>query len=391
VKSTRTILFWAHLVVGVAGGLVIMIMSATGVLLTYEKQMLEWADRRSWTAPSSVEAQHLSPETLLANVMQAQPGAAPTSLVLRADPAAPATVTLDGGAPVLVDPYTGVVIGRTSSRLRTFFRTVTVWHRFLALEGANRATGRLVTGAANLGFLFIVLSGLYLWMPKVWGAVQVRNALWFRTGLPGKARDFNWHNVIGFWSALPLAVVVAGAVPISFPWASNLVYRLVGDAPPRPGGPGRVQTEGDGLAVHDPAARFVGVNAAWSQAARESASWRTITLRLARAPEAPFVFAVDSGYGGQPQKRVTVTVNRASAAIEKREAFDDLTPGRRLRSWLRFAHTGEIYGLPGQTVAGLVSAGAVVLVYTGLALAFRRFTAWLVRSRARPPAISRAT
>ncbi len=61
------------------------------------------------------------------------------------------------------------------------------------------------------------------------------------------------------------------------------------------------------------------------------------------------------------------------------ETFGDLSRGRQVRSWLRFAHTGEVYGLAGQTVAGLVSAGGVALVYTGLALAWRRFRAWLGR------------
>ena len=44
---------------------------------------------------------------------------------------------------------------------------------------------------------------------------------------------------------------------------------------------------------------------------------------------------------------------------------------------MRFAHTGEVLGIPGQTVAGLVSAGGVVLVWTGIALALRRFLAWI--------------
>ena len=48
-------------------------------------------------------------------------------------------------------------------------------------------------------------------------------------------------------------------------------------------------------------------------------------------------------------------------------------PGRRLRSILRFAHTGEVLGIVGQTIAGIVSLGAVLLVYTGLALSLRRF------------------
>ena len=391
-KIFRSVIFWMHLIAGVAAGVVVLIMSITGVALTYEKQMLEWADRQAWSAPSPVDARHLPPETLLAKVAEAQPGAAPTGVTLRANPAAPATVTFEGNKSLLVDPYTGVIIGEPPTGLRDFFRTMTVWHRYLALEGASRTTGKAVTGAANLAFLFIVLSGIYLWLPRVWTWLQFKNVLWFRSGLPGKARDFNWHNVIGFWSAVPLAVVVAGAVPISYPWASNLVYRLVGEAPPaapqgaRPGGPLRAEGAGGRRASPESEAgpRVVpveGLDAAYARAQAQVPAWRTIGVRLAAGPQAPFVFTVDEGYGGQPQKRDTLTVSR-SAEIEKSEKFADLSAGRRLRSWLRFAHTGEIYGLTGQTVAGIVSAGGVVLVYTGIALALRRFASWIRRRRA---------
>ena len=62
--------------------------------------------------------------------------------------------------------------------------------------------------------------------------LEVRTSgAWFRTGISGKARDFNWHNVIGLWCAVPLFFVVAGALVISYPWASNLVYRLAGSQP----------------------------------------------------------------------------------------------------------------------------------------------------------------
>ena len=125
-----------------------------------------------------------------------------------------------------------------------------------------------------------------------------------------------------------------------------------------------------------------GLDAAWAAAQGTVPSWRTTSVRLGGPAQAPFVITVDEGYGGQPQYRRTLSVDRASAAIVKSESFDDLGPGRRLRSWLRFAHTGEIYGLPGQTVAGLVSAGGAVLVYTGIALALRRFVAWLRRRSA---------
>ena len=45
--SFRRVLFWCHLVSGLFVGVVVFIMSFTGVILTYEKQMLAWADQRA--------------------------------------------------------------------------------------------------------------------------------------------------------------------------------------------------------------------------------------------------------------------------------------------------------------------------------------------------------
>jgi uncharacterized iron-regulated membrane protein len=169
-------------------------------------------------------------------------------------------------------------------------------------------------------------------------------------------------------------------VPISFPWASNLVYRLVGDTPPAPASAAARPADRPASA-EKPRYFSNGLDASWSAARAQVPSWRTISTRLATSARAPIVLTVDEGYGGQPQKRQTLTIDRATATIAKNETFESLSPGRRVRSWLRFAHTGEFYGLAGQTVAGIVSAGGAVLVYTGIALACRRLFAWLERRR----------
>jgi uncharacterized iron-regulated membrane protein len=93
-------------------------------------------------------------------------------------------------------------------------------------------------------------------------------------------------------------------------------------------------------------------------------------------------FAIDRGDGGQPQLRSTLTLDRAGAVVTY-ENFASQSPGRRLRSLMRFAHTGEVLGLPGQTIAGVATAGSVVLVWTGIALALRRGRSWLARRRSR--------
>jgi uncharacterized iron-regulated membrane protein len=378
-KTFRTILFWSHLAAGSVAGIVVLIMCVTGVALTYEKQMIEWADRAAWAAPSVADADHLPPETLLAKITEARPGAAPTGITLRSDASAPATITLEGNKTLLVDPYSGAIIGEPPAQPRAFFRTMTSWHRYLARDGESRVAGKAVTGYSNLLFFFIVLSGMYLWLPRVWTWLQFKNVLWFRGGLASKARDFNWHNVIGIWSAVPLAIVVAGALPISFPWAGNLVYRVMGDTPPAPAAPAQQRSSDRAPVTYT----FTGVDAAWAKAQEQTPAWRTITTRLATSPTAPVVLTVDEGYAGQPDRRTTYTIDRASGVVTKAEDFASLSAGRRARSWLRFAHTGEIYGLTGQTIAGAVSAGGAVLVYTGIALALRRLASWVRRRGSR--------
>ena len=102
-------------------------------------------------------------------------------------------------------------------------------------------------------------------------------------------------------------------------------------------------------------------------------------MRLPAPGARTAVVTIDRGDGGQPQKRGTLTLDLATGDVVRWEPFSALSTGRRLRSYLRFGHTGEAWGLPGQTVAGLASLGACVLAFTGVSLAVRRFGAW--RSR----------
>ena len=110
------------------------------------------------------------------------------------------------------------------------------WHRWLGDRTASgRAIGKAITGACNAAFLFLALSGLYLWWPRRWNRAAMRLSLWFRRGLAGRARDFNWHNVIGFWSLPVLIVMTTSGMMISYRWVSNLIYTRDGGDRRRPG------------------------------------------------------------------------------------------------------------------------------------------------------------
>jgi uncharacterized iron-regulated membrane protein len=95
--------------------------------------------------------------------------------------------------------------------------------------------------------------------------------------------------------------------------------------------------------------------------------------------DTPLNFTIDQGDGGQPHKRAQLTLDQKTGEVTRWEPFSSYTTGRKLRSFLRFAHTGEVAGVVGQTVAGLASLGGAFLVWTGISLALRRLRAWLGR------------
>jgi uncharacterized iron-regulated membrane protein len=390
----RTVFFWFHLFTGVAAGTIVLVMSVTGVLLMYEKQVVQWAESGPRAAPPSPAAHRLPIEALLGTIQSRRPGVTPTTVTVSSDSDAPVVLALGRDAGVLlVNGYTGKVIGSGSS-VRGFFRSVTDWHRWLGRSGDGRVAGRAVTGAANLAFLCLVLSGAYIWLPRIWTWRLIRGSMWFRSGATAKAREFNWHHVFGIWAAIPLVIVVASGVVMSYPWASGLVYRIAGEAPPTaPAGPPRVEgggRRGQGDADAKPLA-LDGLNRIWARA-EGNEGWRTLALRVPSARDRQVVVTVDHGTGGQPHRRAQLTLDRATGAVVSWEPFQSLSAGRRLRSILRFAHTGEVLGLTGQTIAGVASSGAVMLVYTGFALSLRRFATWRRRRAldSRPREISAA-
>ena len=386
-KRFRTVLFWCHLVVGVGVAAIVLIMSVTGVLLTYERQMIDWADTRGLDAPPPTpEAPLLDAGDLLQRIAEADQRqgldpASPSALTWRADADAPVAVAYGRDRTRFANPYTGAVLGEGDAGTRAFFDAVTGWHRWLGAGDDGRRVGRAITGACNLGFLFLVLSGFYLWWPRNWTRKVLRNVTWFRRGLSPKARDFNWHNVIGLWSVLPLVVIVGSGVVISYPWASDLVYAVVGED--GPAGPGQPGPPDPGMAPEVPDSTQAEATLAvfLARADARLPGWRRLTLQVPAEADSTVTLDLDRGTGGQPQHRAELVVDPRTGAEVAWEPFEAESAARRARVILRFAHTGEVLGVVGQTVAGLVSLGSALLVWTGLALSWRRFRAWRRRRR----------
>ncbi len=349
-------------------------MAVTGVILTYEAQLNRWALREYRADSVPPEAGPLALDELIARVIRANPTRHVTAVTLGRDPLDPAVFRL-GGTTVYADRYTGDRRGDGNTPMRRFLRSVMYWHRWFDLEGQHRIIGRTITATANVGFLFLLISGIYLWWPTTASRPAWRQVLWFRRGLRGRARNFNWHAVIGFWSAVPLAVIVVSGATISYRWASDLVHQLAGDTPPYQTSPRPAEPVGavDPSAPADSASPVVQLQLLVSKAAEGTPGWQTIAVNLPESTRDPVVVTVDRGTGRQPSKSEDLVFDRATGEVVERAGYPTFSRGFKVRRWLRFAHTGEVYGVTGQSVAGAVSLGVAVMVWTGLAMSWRRF------------------
>jgi uncharacterized iron-regulated membrane protein len=228
--------------------------------------------------------------------------------------------------------------------------------------------------------------GVYLWWPRRFTAEAVKAVTLFRSGLTGRARDFNWHNVIGIWCAPVLLILTLTGVVMSYQWANDLLYRLTGNEPPPPQAAppaareGRRPPRGPGS---EPARPSLGLDALWSRAERQVPEWVAITARLGQRPDGPVTFVIQEPAGWHPTPRSQLVLDPATAEVVRWEPYAGQNLGRRLRSWVRPLHTGEAGGPIGQAVAMVASAGGAVLVWTGIALAGRRLLAWRRRNRTR--------
>lgn len=341
----RKVVFWFHLGLGVLFGVFIFTMSVTGVLLAFEDPLTSWAESDN-PKPVDSDAPRLSLEKLAAKVGKF------SSVTVKAGPSEPVVFGLGRGKNVAVDPRTGEVL-RSGSSTRDFFHRVEDVHRWLG----SRELGKPVTGAANAAFLLIVLGGPVLWWPKS----KKKAILAPDLSLTGKARDFNWHNAAGIWSFPVLLAITASGVLMSYEGATAFLYKTLGEGEPavlagHPAGPGAPTLDGAFLA---------GVTLV--------PAWDAVTVRAPAKPGDPLVVTVAEPSALPPAPRSTLRLDAATGEVLKWEPQAAAGRGRRWRAFARFLHTGEALGLPGRVLAALASAFGALLVWTGLALTWRRW------------------
>lgn len=366
----RDVIFWMHLISGLSVGLIVLIMSVTGSMLAFRSEIINVADRHVLRVTPSSEVGRFTIHEWLSTIKKAKPDLKPAGVKIFSDPTASVAFNLGRGkGDLYINPYTGNILGQDGP-LTEFLEKVETWHRWLGMEGKLKPVGHHIKGVSSIIFLFIVISGFYLWWPKQWHWKAMSAIVVFNPLAQGKAKDWNWHNVIGFWSAPFLIVIILTGIIMSYSWANDLLYKATGNAPPVKRSAEMSEPIKKELAQKEN--QSINYDALIVKAQTHVPDWKIIQMRFPKQYEGVTI-NIEDRQSGFLHRRSTLVLDPTTAEVIRFEPYSEHNLGRVLRTWVRYSHTGEAGGVVGKIFAFLAACGAVVLIWTGCALAWRRF------------------
>jgi uncharacterized iron-regulated membrane protein len=386
----RKFLFYLHLVLGLASGLVIALLAATGIIMSLEVGMIERSER-ALVAEYATSTAPVSVATIYRKAQEQFPQMAQASLTVSSDDSLPIVYQEMRGARHYFHPRTGEYLGLGDQDLVSFFRTVTSLHRWLVWQTPQgggeghqstwREWGGKITAAACLVYFLLTITGLVLWCYRTQSWKAVKAKLFWNRKLKHRARDWNLHHVLGMWATPFIMGITLTGLIMAYPWANELLFAAFGEkAPlreehkakgPRPSGRGKTVVSPSSWQDEDLTEVIVLVS-------QQLPTWQMMSLQVPAQGTGQqwSVQAHDAGRG-RPDRMFRWLIDPHAGTVQHaagngpRSAV--LTPAGKARQWVRWIHTGEAGGWWGQCLAVLACVATLLLVWTGFALSWRRF------------------
>ncbi|MDA6072575.1 PepSY domain-containing protein [Flavobacterium sp. AC] len=212
---------WLHLWLGLASGIIVVIMGITGCVLVFEHEIKEL------TSPYlSVEAQSpdklLPPSKIYAAVHKALPNKEIHGVWYNGLDKS-IKVDIESDSLIYVNPYNGKITGMVDHE--DFFHIMDEGHRNLWLE---RNIGSQITAWATFIFFFLLISGLILWFPKKWNKTTRNTSFKIKWDAKFKRLNYDLHNVMGFYTLILAMLIAFTGMLMSFHWLRESTYWISG-------------------------------------------------------------------------------------------------------------------------------------------------------------------
>jgi uncharacterized iron-regulated membrane protein len=212
---------WLHLWLGLISGIVVVIVSATGAILTFEQEL------RLWLQPyQTVEVQNkpVLPPSVLSKAVIDKYHFPSVAGVFYQGEGRSAVVPYYGDRKkfqvIYVNPYNAKII-HYSILNDDFYRIMIEGHYQLWLP---RNIGKPIVAYATLIFVIALITGLVLWWPKRWTRSSRQASFYIKFKARFKRINYDLHNVLGFYSLLIALVLGLTGMVYGMKWFADSAY-----------------------------------------------------------------------------------------------------------------------------------------------------------------------
>lgn len=218
-----------HLWLSVPFGLIISILCLSGAALVFENEIMEMC-RHDFYYVAKVGTTPLPAGELAKKVAATLPDSVTvTGVTISSDPARAYQVNLSKPrrASVYIDPYTGEIKGRYERA--PFFTTMFRLHRWLLdsmKPDGGIFWGKMIVGTSTLMFVFVLISGLIVWIPRT--AKALKNSLKITVSKGWRRFWYDLHIAGGLYTFIILLVMSLTGLTWSFGWYRTGFYKVFG-------------------------------------------------------------------------------------------------------------------------------------------------------------------
>ncbi|MDR6458052.1 putative iron-regulated membrane protein [Chryseobacterium vietnamense] len=372
----RKIAYQLHLWLGLTSGLIVVIMAATGCILAFEEELKHLVHPNRYYV-ENIGRKKLSLSQLTEKAEKALPGGLKVKrVVMSSDPSQTyvfRTLKMDNEAwtywgtylyyyRVYIDPYTGKV-QEVEDAKKDFFEIVLDLHRRLLL---GEKIGKTITGYSTLVLAIILFSGLVIWYPRKMSKSMLKGMFFIKLSANWKRINYDLHNVLGFYSVIPLLIISYSALIWSFEDADKWIKNTLN---------GNIPTEKkakSNISSGEFSNRENILNLVGNTMEKGLKDKKSALINFPRSEEGTYY--AELTYDGRQYRNEQFNFDQYSGDILKSQSYKNknIGYGTALRERNYDLHTGSILGLTSRVIYFLAAMIATSLPITGFIIYLNR-------------------
>jgi sulfite reductase (NADPH) flavoprotein alpha-component len=366
----KNIWFKLHLILGLSAGFILLIVGFTGSMLSFEKEILNAINQNTYKVTVFDEGK-LSTKELLEKFQEQKPQAKINAISISSFEDDSISINIAGegenarkGVTYYLNPYTAEILPELKGV--SFFKSVENIHRRLLLSNF----GKQVVAISVVSLLVLMFSGIYIYFPRLKKSFLQSLKLNFQS----KGRFFlsNLHGVIGMW-VIPFYLVTSlTGLYWSYDFVSNGLHTITGvEKPKKPqmkGSQKEAKSEmpmGEKISLDD-----ISLAIDTFKNLLED-KYSSANLRF---PQKGTIYSFDylSIDSAHERAKNKIEFDIKTKEVLKHEKYEDKTLSQKLMGSILPLHTGEYFGVIGQTLMFLASLMMPLFAITGLMLYIKR-------------------